>query len=131
LSDTTQRTCPYRAGQVWRYHARPGEPESTLAISRVETHDAVGTVVHVRVTGLRVRNPHAPEGVTGEIGHMPFAETAIDASVVELLRQDVAVAAAENEGYEQWRSAFDAGDAGVFTIPVRDAVEYMEQAINA
>ncbi|HEU0051546.1 MAG TPA: hypothetical protein VFQ39_00170 [Longimicrobium sp.] len=130
MSDTPP--CPYRAGQVWRYHTRPGEPDSTLTITRVETFEAVGTVVHVSVTGLTLRNPHVTGGgVIGDIAHVPFAETAIDASVVELLRQDVAVAPALGDGYDTWRSAYDAGEAGVFSIPVRDAVEYMEQALNS
>jgi hypothetical protein len=119
----------FHAGEVWRYHTRPSEPDSIVIIVRVDEEPESGTVVHVFVDGLRVRNPRHPEGFSGAISHMPFTESAMAASVTELLGQADALPPFE-EGYESWRSAWDAGEAGVFTITVAEAVEVMEQAIN-
>lgn len=119
----------FHAGEVWRYHTRPAEPDSTLTVLRVDEEPGAGAIVHVYVDGLRIPNPHHPEGFSGTIGHMPFAESAVSASVTELLGQADPLPDF-NEGYESWRSAYDDGHAGVFTITVAEAVEVMEQAIN-
>jgi hypothetical protein len=121
---------PFRAGEVWRYHTRASEPDSTLTIVRVDEEPATGTIVHVYVDGLRIPNPHHPAGLSEVIGHMPFAEAVVAASVTERIGQVDALPDFE-EGYESWRSAYDDGHAGVFTITVAEAVEVMEQVINA
>lgn len=115
-------------GQVWRYRARPGEESSTLTILRVETHPSLGVIVHVAVGGVRVRSPYAAGGYAGEIGHLPFAEEAVRRSVTALVRDGAPTDAGE-EGYREWRRAFDAGSGGVFTTSVAEAVAYVEQAI--
>jgi hypothetical protein len=120
----------FHAGEVWRYHTRAAEPDSTLTIVRVDEEPASGTIVHVHVDGLRITNPHHPTGFSDTIGHMPFSEAAVAASVTERIGQADALPDFE-EGYQTWRSAYDDGHAGVFTIPVAEAVEVMEQAINA
>jgi len=35
-----------------------------------------------------------------------------------------------SEGYGHWKAAFDAGEGGIFSIPVAQAVEYIEKAVN-
>ena len=119
----------FHAGEVWRYHTRPAEPDSVVVIVRVDEEPNVGTIVHVYVGGLRIPNPRHPEGFSSAIGHMPFTESAVAASVTELLGQADELPDFE-EGYESWRSAWDAGEAGVFTITIAEAVDVMEQAIN-
>ena len=76
------------------------------AISKVETLEKIGEVVHISVSAVRV-----PGGVT-RIGHLPMSRNALDRSVFELVRT-------ENEppdlgGYESWKSA----KGGVFTTSV-------------
>lgn len=119
----------FQPGQVWRYRARPGEEGSTLTVLRVETHPKLGTIVHVAVSGVRVRNPLAPDGYAGEIRHMPFAEEAVLRSVTDRVRDGAPTDAGE-EGYRQWRRAFAAGKGGVFTTSVAEAVGFIEQAIS-
>jgi hypothetical protein len=119
----------FQPGQVWRYHARPGEEGSTLTVFKVETHPELGTIVHVSVGGVRVRSPLAPNGYAGEIGHLPFAEAAVLGSVTDRV-QDGAPTDAGEEGYRQWRRAFEAGKGGVFTTSVAEAVGFIEQAIS-
>ena len=59
---------------------------------------------------------------------MPFSEAAIDASVTKRLGT-VHTLPAFQEGYDSWRAGFEKGEAGVFTITIGKAVEYMEQAM--
>lgn len=127
LSDHAGST--FRPGQVWSYRARPGEEDSTLTILKVETHPQLGTIVHVGVSGVRVRAPLAPDGYAREIGHMPFAEEALLRSVTARVRDGAPTEMGE-EGYREWRRAFEAGKGGVFTTGVAEGVGYVEQALN-
>jgi hypothetical protein len=34
------------------------------------------------------------------------------------------------EGYNQWKEAFDQGQAGWFTTSISDVVQFMEDALN-
>ncbi len=118
----------FEAGQVWRFHSRPDEEQSALTITRVETHPSLGTVVHVRVQGVRIPNPMHPDGESSEIGHMPFAADAVRRSVTHLVHEGSETG--DDDGYATWKEAFDRDDAGVFTITVAEVVEMMEQAVR-
>jgi hypothetical protein len=111
-----------RAGDVWTYRTRPGEEASTLTILATEiAHDA-HAIVHVRIDGVRIPNPHAPRGASSVVGHMPFALASVEASVVARVgRADLAER--DFDGYAEWRAAFERGKAGVFTLDVADAVD--------
>jgi hypothetical protein len=120
----------FEPGQVWTYHTRPGEEESRLTVVKVEPHDKVGTIVHIRVDGVAQKNPHAPGGVSRVIHHMPFAAEAIDKSVIELAASDRPVPASFEEGYRLWKEAFDKGKAGVFTVTVAESITFCEEVLN-
>jgi hypothetical protein len=110
----------YKPGQVWSYKTRPGEEKSTLSILRAEAGPEDRRIVHIRVDNIRLKNctggnePNAIE-------HMPFAREALDESVVKNIRSGP-VPDFKN-GYSEWRKAWDAGKAGVYTITVAQAVE--------
>jgi len=57
---------------------------------------------------------------------MPFARNAIDSSAIRRISTDHELPQFE-EGYEEWRAAFLKGHAGVYTIPIKDAVATAEQ----
>ena len=119
----------YQVGQTWHYKTRPGEEESTFTVLKVESHPVVETIVHVSVQGVRLENPQAPNGFSGEIKHMPFAEEAIDKSVLDMVSKNNPIPDYQ-EGYEQWRAAFEKGSAGIFTITLAEAVGFMEEAFR-
>lgn len=119
----------YQEGQVWRYETRVGEENSTLTILLVESYPRVGTIVHICVEWVQLQPVGSPEGTVNRIAHMPFGEGALDASVTELAGQ-TSVLPDFTDGYVDWRRAFEAGDAGIFVIPVAQAVEFIEQAMN-
>ena len=85
--------------------------------------------VHVSVDGLRIENPSARGGVSERIGHMPFTEAAIDLSVTTRAAAEITVPT-DDEDYQEWRRASDAGRAGVFTITVAEAVDLMELGLR-
>ncbi len=118
----------FSAGQTWRYKTRPGEEASRVVVCKVETDERFGKIVHVYVEGVAIKNPHLAGGVK-IIAHLPFAEGALRRSVVTLEGMRLPLPGYE-EGYKTWKQAFDAGKAGIFTIPVAEAVEFMELALN-
>jgi hypothetical protein len=53
--------------------------------------------------------------------HMPFSRESLDESVVKMLH--AGKVPDFNNGYSQWRAAWDAGDAGAYTITVARALD--------
>ena len=119
----------YEPGQIWSYKTRPTETASRLTIVKVEPYED-GLAVHVHISGLLIRNPAAPSGVSTFIAHMPFAREAIDASVVRLMSKRQRLPSYE-EGYVAWKQQAERGKAGVFTIPVAEAIEGIERAFSS
>lgn len=126
---TELNTGKYRVGQIWKFKPRPGEDGATLTVVRVESSKDLGVVVHVSVKGVHIKNPGAPGGFSDTLQHGPFSEDAIAKSVTTLVGETKTLPAYE-EGYREWRKAFDAGKAGVFSITVAEVVGVMESAIN-
>jgi hypothetical protein len=128
LTDLGATHPKYKPGQTWRYRTRAGEEQSTLTILRVERSPKAGTIVHVGLAGLRMKNPQAPGGETDSASHLPFTEKAVDDSVTTVARQQGPVPE-YLDGYNTWRKAFDAGKGGVFTTTVAATVGVMERAM--
>jgi hypothetical protein len=128
LTDLGASHAKYKPGQVWHYRSRAGEEQSTLTILKVESHPKLGTIVHVALAGLQIKNPKAPGGLTSEATHLPFSEKSVDDSVTTVAGP-AGVVPDYLDGYNTWRESFDAGKAGVFTITVAEAVDVMERGL--
>ena len=111
----------FKQGQVWSYRTRPGESGSTLTILQIDRSEKIGTIVHVRVDGLRAHNPRGE--LVPSIEHMPFSRDAMLLSAFEVIRTISTLPTLE--GYAHWRS--DCG--GVYSISVADAVSVMEKTL--
>jgi len=119
----------YSEGQVWAYKTRAGEDKSTILINKVEVHEKLGKIFHISVEGVRVRNPLAQGGVSAELPHFPVSEETLKKSVTKLIgKKDPNPSFVE--GYKTWKTEFDAGKAGIFTISVAEIVNIVEEAIN-
>jgi hypothetical protein len=119
----------YESGQVWKYKTRAGEEGSLIYIAKVDAEKGHGSIYHIYVDGLRIRNPHLSGGIQSELPHAPVDKAALDASVTGLVRDRKQIPDISG-GYATWREAFDAGEAGVFNIPVAKIVDYIELAIS-
>jgi hypothetical protein len=127
LQDTTESK--FKVGQMWTYKARPGEEKSYFIVVKVETHKKLGTIVHIAVRNLRMKNRRSPDGLSEDVDHMPFAEAALTKSAVKLLK-DNADLPDFRDGYQEWRRAFEQGHAGIYTITLAEAVNVMEATLN-
>jgi hypothetical protein len=129
-SSMTQTSAPsFAIGQIWQYQTRSTEADSTLTIVKIEQTTADVTIVHISVQGLRIQNPNVPDGFGETIGHLPIDVVSLRSSVTHLVAQTEVLPDYE-AGYAAWKEAFDAGQAGWFTISVSECVGFVEQAVN-
>ena len=120
----------YSAGQEWKYKTRKGEENSTLKIFKIEEYPENGKVIHISVSGLKMKNPRDPNGYAHTLSHIPISEEALDKSVTKLQNENSKVPDSLGlDGYSYWKNEFDKGKAGIFTIPVAEIVGSMEEAI--
>ena len=117
----------YQAGQIWSYQTRAGEEASRLYIVRVDRELSARPIFHIYLDGLNLKNALMADGVQKTLPYAPVGQESLDSSVVELLQADAPMPNI-GEGYGLWRLAFGRGEAGVFTIPVKDVVQYIEDA---
>jgi hypothetical protein len=120
----------YRQGQVWKYKTRKGEENSLLYIVRIDSVEDFGSIYHIYLDGLRIRNIHLEGGYQSILQHSPVDKATLDASVTELV-SDCGDIPDISASYAAWREPFDAGEAGVFNIPVDMIIECIEQAANS
>ena len=119
----------YKVGQIWEYETRKGEEKSTLTIVGVEKHKRLGTIINIYVGGLKIENPNADNGLSDEIQHLPFSKDAIDKSVSKLIGTTKKLPDYK-DGYDEWRTAFDNGKAGIFSITVKESIDVMEKTLT-
>jgi hypothetical protein len=119
----------FQVGQAWSYRARANEQASQIYIVRIDRDLGSRPIFHVYVDGLKLKNPLIEGGVQDHLVHLPLSQEALDASVVAMVQANAALPDI-SEGYDVWRSAFLEGRAGVFTMPLSDAIQYIENASN-
>ncbi len=119
----------FKVGQIWRYDNRTGEENSTVEILKVEKYEKTGIVIHIYVSGIKVKNPNRPSGFSEEIGHLPLSKEAVIKSVTTLLSENNELTEYK-DGYNNWKEAFDNNKGGIFSITVKEAVQYVEETMN-
>lgn len=103
---------PFAPGQIWQYNTRPTEQSSRIIICRIEPDPSLNQIVHVHVTGIRLKNKHAPGGYSDQISHMPYSAEALQKCLTNLESITATLPDIE-DGYKEWRTAFDNHQAGV------------------
>jgi hypothetical protein len=119
----------FEVGQIWEYKTRPNELASRLTIVKIDVLPNDVTIIHISLTGLNIKSPQSPRGISDTASHLPLVETSVRESVTKLVGTTTDLPDFE-EGYNMWKEAFDSGQGGYFTITVDKCVEYMEAAIN-
>jgi hypothetical protein len=119
----------YEVGQVWSYKTRPEEDGSLVYILKIDVDQNAEKIFHIRVEGVRLRNPYVKGGIQSNLPHVVISETALKESLKRLVRV-VSVLPDYSEGYGLWRKARDEGEEGVFSIPVSEVVEVIEKTVN-
>ncbi len=116
----------FQPGAVWTYKTRPGEKDSRIWVRFVERFGDNETAVHVSITNVRITGRSEPMFVS----HMPFQERALSECVIEIADEKQTWTGEHDhfgEGFYMWFDAFEQGQAGLFTIPVHEALEAIDQ----
>ncbi len=118
----------YQAGQVWTYHTRPGEEASRLVLLKVDPHETLGHIIHVRVEGVSFAVANAPSLETGVIPFLPFTEEAINRSVINLITSRPELPDFTDE-YERWSQAAldDSHPPPTINIPIIEKINEIEK----
>lgn len=115
----------YQVGDIWEYKTRTGEEGSKFTVVKVEKASSLGLIIHIAVDNLTWRTCQGgplPE----QVPHMPFIRRAIDVSATRRIGISHSLPKYE-EGYAEWRVGFLRGHAGVYTIPIGQAVAVAEE----
>jgi hypothetical protein len=111
-------------GQSWYFDE---QQEAFLYILRIEELVPNLKFCHISIQETEIKGP---DGKTiDKVGHLPFEYQAVLDSVT-VLRNSNDVFPDFEEGYQQWRSEFDKGKAGVYNIPVAKSIELIKEVFN-
>ncbi len=116
----------FKPGQVWRYRTRPNEQRSRIVVCRVDSAARRGTIVHVQVTGIKMRKRATVLGFVTTVDHLPITREALVTSVMSLEREDDGCKDFDTP-YWQWRREFvsGSGSAGVYAASVAESLEFL------
>jgi hypothetical protein len=106
----------FAPGQVWSIKSSL-PTNAKVVIGRVEAWRN-NVAVHVSVIDVQIPQDLAGAGHTATVGHLPFEETALAASLDQLLATGASTTPDFERGYQQWKS----DNGGIFTIGVAEVV---------
>ena len=119
----------FRAGQVWRARCRPQDDNPHIIVLGEMEAGQGQSFYSIAITGVRIANPGMKGGVQTELPHAPVTEEVLGAAVLDLVASDGPTAADPeySEAYEEYMEEYKLGEAGVFTIPVAEILDIIEQ----
>ncbi|MDP3543655.1 MAG: hypothetical protein Q8T11_14395 [Elusimicrobiota bacterium] len=117
----------FSVGQVWTYETRPSESDSRLVIGRIDSINGQN-IIHIKITGISLKNPMRPGAPQSQLPHAPISETALMNSVIAKVDGSNDLSGF-HAGYDDWHAAFMKGKAGWFTISVADISATIEEAM--
>jgi hypothetical protein len=117
----------FEEGQVWAYKTRSGEAESTLLINKVEEDPKLGRIYHISLSKIQIKA--GPGVFTDQMPHLSVSRQTLELSCTKLVGRS-----GPNPmylpGYRMWREAFEAGHAGIYTIPIAEILDLTEKMLQ-
>jgi hypothetical protein len=119
----------FAVGDIWEYRTRPNEEASRLLVTRIDASPELGVIISIAVSGVRLANCHGGNE-PDNIQHMPFARTVLDASVSWRDATGQPLPAQLVSAYDEWRSAYSDKKAGIYIVPLAEAVGITENTFR-
>lgn len=126
---TTAYADEYAVGQVWSYKTRAGEENSRLIIVQITPMPNSEKAYSIFLEGVKIKNPHIDGKIQKELSHAPCSKETLDKSIKKLIETRTSLPDYK-EGYQEWKKAFDSGEAGVFTVSVAEIISFIEKAVE-
>ncbi len=114
----SEKIAAYQVGQRWSYHTRPADKGSTLVIGKIQPELEI---IHVAIEQVLLPNAAKPSSIS----HLPFAKTALDQSVTELLEESVEIDKNFAEGLAIW----EADKRGFFQLTVSETLNSLFESM--
>ena len=113
---------PFEAGQIWRALGRAQDGEVHVAVLDVIDDPQLGQICSIAAMAAHIRNRFPEGGLQPHPPHAPVTAEVLRAAVTELVETGGPTARHPHfaEAYQQWRTPFDAGEAGLDRV--RDAI---------
>ena len=111
-------------GQIWKYNCRSNETDSTMTIVQIDKD-----VIHVSVSGLKIKDPDAEDGISKSIRHLPLSPKSFNSSKTALVGFTKTLPEFE-EGLSDWYKAKAKGEASAISLPLIDVIRQVEIMIN-
>ncbi len=92
-----------KEGQIWQYE-NDGASNAYLTILKIEERGGQ-KIIHISIDGVA--------------SHLPVEMEFLENSLIELVSSDNPLPDFE-EGYDLWNTEFEKGNAGIFSMPVKD-----------
>lgn len=125
FSKANAKSPDFNVGQVWVLQS--GEYQGAeVIIVKVENHPVQREVIHIMVQGP-IQNSEGR--VTSSISHLPYSEDGLRQSELKLSREQAPVPNDWREGYEYWNAEALQGKAGMFSVPVSEAIDFVFQQL--
>ena len=123
----------FEAGQIWSMLGRPKDGDAHLLILAVTGEPSREPIYSVAVTGVKIKNPSCEGGVQDVLPHAPVSEKVLGDAAIDLVARDGPTADHPDhaDAYRQWQQSCEDGDAGVFTIPIVEILDLVEQVVSS
>lgn len=110
--------------QVWKYKTREIEKNSTVQIVKIENVGG-NEVIHLRINDVHFKKDI---NTPSTVHHIPMDKEVFKNSITKLTGYKK-VDASYEDGYMQWREAFESGKGGIFTIGISEVMETLDQVM--
>ncbi|MBL4677030.1 MAG: hypothetical protein JKY70_12615 [Mucilaginibacter sp.] len=111
-------------GQIWTYNNREGEDDSFIVIIKLDDSNSQNPVAHVSTENLSKPGSEEVDTTTWSIGHAPV-QLGILAGALKTLKGYREIEF--NEGYTYWKEEYDKGKAGVWSIPINEMIDLIQE----
>ena len=114
----------YEVGQVWTFPETEDRPFLIVTIGRIDSAADLGAdPANSAVLSVSLSPSEDARAFDWpEVDHAPIAQSAFNSDGSgEMVMDEVSPSGGFDEGYQTWRAAFEAGNAGVFTVTPPEA----------
>ena len=113
----------YEVGQIWSVTGREKDPDPKLLVLKVERGPAIGEVVFVAVSGVKIC---LPNGQCGDVfSPLAMSKRAVDRSVKDQVGRSDKLPDFE-KGYQFWKEGRAKGAAVTIDVPLAEALDQIE-----
>jgi len=118
-----------KIGQKYSFITDEDHPSPYFVVCAIDSEQGVD-IASIFIGGLRFKNSMTDSGYGTEISHAPVQVQSLLDSNPSLIAENVEIPDYQ-EGYKVWREAFEAGEAGYFTISAADVVKTIVSVANS